>query len=277
MPIRFITIPGFLVQQNYALSMVASMLWMRTGEGSVEMSINGYRDDATRHGKTLIEMSMVIGIIALLAGMILGGIYVLDNAKTRKQMTQLALIEAGVQSFRAKYNCYPGDCRDPTVIAGYTYAGNGNGYLEPYWNDDESKGFWLHLSLSGMIPDTLYSHPVLSGQRAPKMALNPVGYITAYGSLCFAQNILHLATTDVSGALTYTQVRAIDSKMDDGVASTGAVKSSGYGTGSTTIFSSYPEFPLSPSNNSGSDKCVSSNAYSSSATASCDMTFILSQ
>ena len=127
-----------------------------------------------------------------------------------------------------------------------------------------------------MIEDTLKTHGVLAGMRVPTMALNQMGIINAYGNITYAQNVLEFGTNTVNGAVTQTQIRSIDKKLDDGLAASGIIRSSGYGSGSTTIYASDPTFPLSTSNKSGATHCVSSGVYSGSATSlECNMIFVL--
>jgi type II secretory pathway pseudopilin PulG len=229
-------------------------------------------------GLSLIEVALVIAIMALIVGGILVGNDLIAEAKLRKQVTQLATIESGIQGFQTKYNCYPGDCADPSVISGYTYSGNGNGFLENTWNDDENKGFWLHLNLSRMILDTLVSHTVLADMKIPQTKVNTNGVINAYGDLQYAQNVLEVDTMlGTSGAFKTLEIRSIDNKMDDGKASSGLIRSIGRGDGTTSIYTSPPVFPLSNSTHSGSNQCISGGDYSSAAaTGDCNMLYILS-
>ncbi len=234
------------------------------------------RLNALDDGFSLVEIAIVTAIIALIVATITVGANLVESSRVRKQITQLEQLESPIQNFRTKYNCYPGDCADPTVISGYTYSGNGNGFLEATWNDDENKGFWIHLVQSKMLNQTLYDHAALSGMRTPKMILNEQGLINAYGSMCFSQNVLEFATTSVAGALAMSQISYIDLKTDDGKPNSGTIRSSGYGSGSSTIYAADPTFPLSSSNKDGSDKCLSSGAYGVSAAYDrCNMIYIM--
>jgi len=227
-------------------------------------------------GFTLIEISIVLVLIGLMVGGLLVGADMIKQAALRKQATQIELIESGIQNFRTKYNCYPGDCVDPTIISGYTYTGNGDGFLEAVWNGDENKGFWLHMALSNMINYPLLPHPALVGMTAPVMTLNGNAYINAYGSATHAQNVLEFATPDVSGALEVLQISYIDSKADDGLPNSGSIRSSGYGNGATTIYDAPPTFPLSTANDSGSDKCISGAVYNTTVTnTTCNMIYVI--
>lgn len=227
-------------------------------------------------GFTLLEVGIVIVIISLITGIMLVGSTVIRQAYLRKQISQIAQIESGMHNFYGKYSCVPGDCADPTVISGYTYSGNGNGYLESTWTNNENKGFWLHLTLTGMIDDTLITNSQIANSRVPKSAFNPQGVINAYGNIIYAQNVLEIDTTSISGVFKLQDIVSLDKKMDDGLAASGNVRPTGYGTGGNTVYVANPTFPLSTSTNGGSTQCLSGGVYSASATYDeCNMIYIL--
>ncbi len=123
-------------------------------------------------GFTLIELSIVLVIIALIVGGVLAGKELIAAAKMRKVMAQVDGINAAVNSFRSKYNCIPGDCTTATnffpatslVSQGTcvqqpgdgttTCNGDGNGFIRGaygsanYW---EMHHLFVQLSLAGLI------------------------------------------------------------------------------------------------------------------------------
>ena len=236
-------------------------------------------------GFTLIELSIVMVIIGLIVSGILVGNAVIKQAVLRKQITQINRIEAGIQNFRTKYACLPGDCADPTVIDGYirdavTYVGDGNGFLPQTWNANENTGFWVHLNASRMINDALVTNaaPTVGNIITPMMSSNAQGAINAYGSITYAQNVLEFDTiaTTPAGALNFEQIKYIDKKLDDGIAASGNVRSTGYGSGATTVYAAVPSFPLLVSNKNGDDQCITGGIYSGTATnKECNMVYIL--
>jgi prepilin-type N-terminal cleavage/methylation domain-containing protein len=122
---------------------------------------------------TLVELAIVIVIIGLLVGGVLQGQELIKQAKVRSQIKQLLNIEAQTETFRAKYNCLPGDCLKATMFFGATDK-NGNtvrdgdgdqlirstvGADTPYANDNCTQGgvynselpqFWLQLNNAGI-------------------------------------------------------------------------------------------------------------------------------
>jgi prepilin-type N-terminal cleavage/methylation domain-containing protein len=64
------------------------------------------------HGKcgfTLIEMSLVLVIIALIVGGILVGQDLIKAAEARAQISQIEKYNSAVNTFRAKFQAIPGD------------------------------------------------------------------------------------------------------------------------------------------------------------------------
>lgn len=129
-------------------------------------------------GFTLIEMSIVLVIIALIAGGILVGQDLIKSAGNRAFISQLEQYDTAVNTFKTKYNCLPGDCAEGETFFGIctplgTCHGNGNGMITALTNGTEdvdntnslpnqrpwyiasvqSEGtlFWTHLNLSGLV------------------------------------------------------------------------------------------------------------------------------
>ncbi len=86
-------------------------------------------------GFTLVELSIVLVIIGLLAGGVLLGKDLIQAAEVRQQISQLEKLETEINTFKIKYNCLPGDCSNATDFLGTTYDGygifngDGNGIL----------------------------------------------------------------------------------------------------------------------------------------------------
>ena len=61
------------------------------------------------HGFTLIELSIGLVIIGLLIGGVLFGRDLIEGAAIRKQMSNLAQLDSGVNAFKMKFASLPGD------------------------------------------------------------------------------------------------------------------------------------------------------------------------
>lgn len=120
---------------------------------------------------TLVEISVVLVILALLAGGIMAGQYLIRTAELRSVPLEYQKFQSAVYNFKNKYRAKPGDmanatrfwgaanssgaggnCANPTTDIGpegtETCNGNGNGLAgETY----EQLRFWQHLSNAGLI------------------------------------------------------------------------------------------------------------------------------
>ncbi len=192
-------------------------------------------------------------------GGIVAGKDLLKVATMDRAAAQIEGVQSAIKLFENKYQCMPGDCADPTAINGYTYTGNGNGYLANTWNTDENKGFWVHLSASGLLQDKLLAHTAagMTNMKVPLFRVNTGAVVNAFGDIKYGQNVLMIASTDSTGGVTVKEAIYLDEKMDDGIAASGVIRTTGY----NNIYAADPVFPLAVSNYSGSDKCVSGGVY----------------
>jgi len=119
-------------------------------------------------GFTLIELSIVLLIIALIVAGIIGGQSLLFTAKINSQIQQLRGFEVAVNAFQLKYDAVPGDMSNAEAYWGSanTNDGNGDGKLnsdsgifpDSYNSgsenfDGEFPEFFRHLSLSEIIAE----------------------------------------------------------------------------------------------------------------------------
>jgi len=134
-------------------------------------------------GFTLIELSIVLIIIGLLSGAILVGRDLIMVSEARAIMSQMEKFETAVNTFRAKFDCLPGDCPNANAL-GLGLNGNGDEALDGlsgladnlggndmtfsqgaptgtpdavayYRTQGEVQGFFAQLSAAGMIPGTM--------------------------------------------------------------------------------------------------------------------------
>lgn len=129
---------------------------------------------ARNSGFTLIELSMVILIIGLIAGGILVGRDLIRISELRTLITQQEQFKTATNSFISKYGCMPGDCPnaydffspacgDNTDDAIVGCNGNGNKLVidaEESTQIGEHLKFWSHLSLAGLIPGVYQGSPI---------------------------------------------------------------------------------------------------------------------
>jgi prepilin-type N-terminal cleavage/methylation domain-containing protein len=138
----------------------------------------------TAAGFTLVELSIVLVIVGLLAGGILVGRDMIHAAVVRAQVSQIERYNQAVLTFRLKFDALPGDLTDPAkfgltasaaLATGLSGFGNGNGvidsdkmYTQPYYycgytgHDPairnqicEEPFFWLSLQDAGLLDQAL--------------------------------------------------------------------------------------------------------------------------
>lgn len=197
-------------------------------------------------GFTLIEISIVLVIIGLIAGGVLFGRDLIRIAGLRGQLTQIEMLNTTVTTFRLKYNCLPGDCKHAVSLGFGTSGGdgdngNGNGTIDlgaVDFDSPEIRNFWYHLGQSGLtqaypagnIPgiNTMplkYRGYGLEGNSAGGFHVLPGHSDLIYPNEPIIRPVWLLTTSsiarDVAGVYLAIDVFYIDSKLDDGVATKG--------------------------------------------------------
>jgi prepilin-type N-terminal cleavage/methylation domain-containing protein len=210
-----------------------------------------------KHGFTLIELSIVLVIVALLVAGILVGRELIRAAEIRATINQKEKFDAAVNTFRGKYACLPGDCARATSF-GFATNGNGDGRIGAdnsctnncFSGSTESftemDAVWSQLSSVGLITESIampasITQPI-TGINSPKLKLPSRGgwwlfsgimllnsYLTQSDSTLLNRHVFWLTgqlLMDDTGAAIIDPVDAfaIDSKMDDGMPMTGSVR-----------------------------------------------------
>ncbi len=147
-------------------------------------------------GFTLVEIAIVLVIIGLLLGGVLKGQELITNAKIKAVTSDFDNISAAYYSYRDRTGRVPGDTvRDGAI--------------------DSDDAFWFNLKSEGFIKGTLGTSTNSDG---PTHDLD--GIWTAYPSGgMFATNQI------CADKVLDTYAHGMDSKMDDGDALTGSVRS----------------------------------------------------
>jgi prepilin-type N-terminal cleavage/methylation domain-containing protein len=213
-----------------------------------------------RYGFTLIEISIVLIIVALIAGGILAGEDLIEASRIRATTSQIEKYHTAVNTFRAKYNGLPGDLQYQQAQAVGLFSssadqlGNGNGLLETGFGDSpagaqfyagETALFWRQLSDANLISgsygtsgncalNAFASTPATVtdvSQCLPPAKLGNGNYFAVisnngqnYYAITGVKQILGGGTYNTAtNQMTPIQAYAIDSKIDDGYPLSGAV------------------------------------------------------
>lgn len=184
-------------------------------------------------GFTLVEIAIVMVIIGLLIGGVLKGQAMIENAKVKRVVRQADELRAAVMTFYDKYGVYPGDENLANVPAGGgdggAGIGDGSGQIA---SAAERFEVFRDLSLAGLISGTydgtsdLPKHPF--GDDVDLYWANPAG----------------AAPPPPAHYLRFYNLPAdvcleIDTKNDDGDATTGSIVGSTaytHGTNVGTLF-----------------------------------------
>lgn len=213
-------------------------------------------------GFTLVELSITLVIIGLLAGGILVGNDLIKAAEVRSQISQIEKYSAATNTFKVKYNNHlPGDIPEPDASAfGFvdrgSYIGDGNGLivgeLTPTSGQNcsecqqgETAMFWVDLSTANLInknftaaiPNGLTFAPITKSTNPSLQDYFPISklgansyfhiYSTNGQNYFVMSSIVQLgnaAYVTANPSLSAAQAYNIDTKIDDGLPQSGTVQ-----------------------------------------------------
>ncbi len=192
------------------------------------------------YGFSLLELSIVLVIIGLIAGGIVAGSSMIRAAELRSVITDIQRYKTSIYTFRDKYFALPGDMRNAydfwgveagctdtdsnTNIAGCN--GNGDSHVSSVSNA-ESARFWQHLALANLVEGS-YSGIWGSGDYLASAKIDNAlwtakswTYLTTHGWVgTGGSQGLELS---LSTSLTAEEMWNIDKKIDDGRAPSGKI------------------------------------------------------
>ncbi|MFN7039149.1 MAG: type II secretion system protein [Alphaproteobacteria bacterium] len=178
-----------------------------------------------RNAFSLAELSIVLTIIALISGAILSGVSFYYQANLRSVIKEMRTINAAFTTFVDVYNSMPGDIKYPPV-SWNAVAGNGDNIVT---GGVESNNAWHHLYRAGLINQVFPSYTSGTDYNFYKSNY-PQGIfeIRAIRAFLYQQNYktglkFGKQNSSTAGNAIFTPKDAsyIDTKMDDGIASTG--------------------------------------------------------
>jgi prepilin-type N-terminal cleavage/methylation domain-containing protein len=144
-----------------------------------------------KEGFTLIELSTVLVIIALIVGGVLAGQSLIGAAALQSQMTQITQSDTAANTFKLKCGYLPGDATPQAAAAcgltprpGYVGGGDGNGVIEGQSvslgcgyciGQGEGPLFWTDLSAVGLIGGSFNTTFVSAGPANPDATGSSIG------------------------------------------------------------------------------------------------------
>lgn len=201
-----------------------------------------------KNGFTLLELSIVLVIIGLIIGGITAGADLIRSAELNTVISDVNKYKVALNTFKLKYNQLPGDMDNassywPTECAAVHSTvsfcdGSGNGIIHGVSGGveaRESHNIWLHLVLSGIISGSYTGFEnadggTTAGENIPESKISGAGFNiheeVFYGKTAMGIGFGVPAADEYKEylpVLIAAEAQAIDSKADDGVASSGAV------------------------------------------------------
>ncbi len=213
-------------------------------------------------GFTLVELAIVMIIIGLLIAGVLKGQALIGNAKVTAQVSQVKSIDAATSTFKDMYAALPGDITNPAArlpncaAVPCSTVGNGDGSITPapgvaVATTNEAGTYFVHLNAADLITgiNPVAVPPLSWGGQMPAGKVNggidvgttPGNVLLASGAEAAANTVggiylyLHLtpgtAAVPAEAPFSANIAQRIDTKIDDGVATSGNV--SAFGTAAT--------------------------------------------
>lgn len=196
-----------------------------------------------QQGFTLIELSIVLVIIGLIVGGVLVGQDMIKAAEIRATISQLEKYDAAALTFRSKFNGLPGDVTNGSTFGlDVTGVGSntGNGLINRADDtsgtllDAEAALFFRHLAQANLLSEPVTQADGTAANVDSISATLPLSKI-GRGNYIAVMNISGLnymflagmsvtnGTVTFTDAITPTEAFQVDTKLDDGIATTGTV------------------------------------------------------
>lgn len=143
--------------------------------------LRGVMHKTQNQGVTLIELSVVLVIIALLVGGVMAGQSLIENSKLQAIATERARYVSATKQFQDQYYSLPGDFKQAEALWGtasggctngarsgsQTCNGNGSGFIEA---NAEMFHVWEHLGNAQLIDEKYVA--IRDGSLTPEPGIN---------------------------------------------------------------------------------------------------------
>lgn len=197
-------------------------------------------------GFTLIELSIVVVVIALIVSGVIAGQSLVRQAELRDILSKSIIYKTAINTFLLKYNYLPGDMPGFSQYYPGVVSGNGDGVVKaPNGNHGSAESMWLQAMADGLFNGQLHTY----SDRKDLLVLKPNNYVFRFGLACAGGGIPHkhsfllLSVSSGAGfanynggscyyfinqnftAVTVKEAYNMDLKADDGKPSIGKIAS----------------------------------------------------
>jgi len=185
-----------------------------------------------QRGITLIEIALILGVSALILGVIFQGQSLIAGARVRSVLTFGEKAQTAVFAFLDRYRVMPGDYASGTqAIPGVAFNGNGNGRIEQSGGEVtapltpfESLLAWNHLSRSGFLAESFTFDPADPKKGLPTNVWGgyaDLAFDNSYGNPAAAGSVVERHNLKTGNYIPAVVLLEVDRKVDDGNALTG--------------------------------------------------------